>query len=288
MIFCTALWGLGFIAQKTSVGAVGPLTFVAFRYLGGALLILPLTILEFRRRAAAPTPRQWWLMVLIALIFFAGAWLQQAGIAFTSVTNAGFLTALYVLFVPLIAWALVRIRPHPALYAGVPLALGGIYFLNGGTLDAFNFGDLLMILGAIAWGFHVFLLGRVAAQTAMPFTISMVTFVVAGALAAVLAIGTEAPQLSGMQAAWVELAYITIFSTAIANTGQAIAQQYVPPSNAAIILSAESLFAALGGALLLGERLTTIGYVGAALVFAAILVVELGPSLRARRAEARG
>jgi drug/metabolite transporter (DMT)-like permease len=98
------------------------------------------------------------------------------------------------------------------------------------------------------------------------------------------AFATETPTLAAIGDGWIEILYAGICSTAIAFTLQAVAQQYVPPSNAAIILSAEGLFAAIGGALLLNERLSPIGYAGAALIFAAILVVELVPALRERRA----
>ena len=115
--------------------------------------------------------------------------------------------------------------------------------------------------------------------------ISAVSFLIVGVISLVFAFGIEVPDLSGIGDGWVQLLYAGVMSTAIAYTLQAIGQQHVPESNAAIILSAESLFAALGGALLLGERLTPIGYAGAALIFFAIILVEAVPALRTRRAQ---
>ena len=290
LLFCTALWGLAFVAQKSAMDTMGALTFSGLRFLIGGLLVLPLALREYRQRLAATgerlSRRQWLLILALSAVFFLGSWMQQVGLALTSVTNSGFLTALYVLFVPLIAFVLVRARPHPIIYLGVPLALIGIYYLNGGELNRFNSGDLLVVISALFWGMHVFLLGLLARQTGLPIFLSGLTFLFAGAVALSLAFVIETPSLSGISATWLQLGYAAIFSTAIAFTGQAIGQQYVPSANAAIILSAESLFAALGGAMLLGERLSLVGYAGAALIFLAIIMVETVPALQQRRADA--
>src|SRR5690606_25650160 len=162
-------------------------------------------------------------------------------------------------------------------------ALVGIYFLNGGGLDSFNSGDWLIVASAVFWAMHVILLGHVARMTGLPIFVSAVSFLVAGLAASAVALGIETPSLEAISAGWIEIAYAAVLSTAVGFTLQAIGQQHVPPANAAIILSAESLFAALGGAALLGERLPMIGYAGAALIFCAILLVEAIPALWARR-----
>jgi drug/metabolite transporter (DMT)-like permease len=267
--------------------SMGPLSFASVRYLLGGLVILPVALWEFRRKHANGfrfTTRQLLFILAMSVVFLLGSWLQQAGLATTTVTNGGFLTSLYVLFVPLIAFAVVRTRPHPVIYLGVPLALIGIYYLNGGGLDQFNFGDLLLIAGAAFWGAHVLMIGHIARETGLPIFISGVQFLIAGALASGLAFGLETPTFAGISAGWVEILYAGLLSTAVAFTLQAIGQQYVPPANAAIILSAESLFAALGGAVILGERLPLVGYAGATLIFFAILLVEAVPALQQRRA----
>jgi drug/metabolite transporter (DMT)-like permease len=120
--------------------------------------------------------------------------------------------------------------------------------------------------------------------TGLPFALSCVTFLVAGTLAAALSLPIESPTLANILPGWLEIAYAGILSTGLAFSLQAIGQQYLPEANAAVILSSESLFAALGGALFLGERLDVVGYAGAALIFFAILMVELVPALGRRRA----
>ncbi|HEV7275129.1 MAG TPA: DMT family transporter [Devosiaceae bacterium] len=290
LLGCTMFWGFAFVAQKSAMDSMGPLSFTGVRYLLGGLVILPIALWEYRRHhrrtGAGLAPRHWLLLLAMSTVFFLGSWLQQAGLAYTTVTNGGFLTSLYVLFVPLIAFLALRLRPHPVIYVGVPLALIGIYYLNGGHLDRFNTGDLLIVICAVFWALHVLLLGYLARLTGLPIFISGLSFLIAGTMASVLAFGLETPSLAGIAGGWIEILYAGVLSTAVAFTLQAVGQQYVPSANAAIILSAESLFAALGGAVVLGERLTPIGYAGAFLIFCAILLVETVPALQQRRATA--
>lgn len=283
LLICTMFWGFAFIAQKSAMDSMGPLTFAGVRFLIGGLLILPLALHELRRKAITLTRTHWFFILAMSTVFFLGSWLQQAGLATTTATNGGFLTGLYVFFVPLLGYLLFRTRPHPIVFAGVPLALVGIYYLNGGGLGSFNSGDWLIVGSATFWAMHVILLGHVARMTGLPIFVSAISFLVAGIAASAIALGTETPTIEAISAGWLEIAYAAVLSTAVGFTLQAIGQQHVPPANAAIILSAESLFAALGGAIILGERLPPIGYAGAALIFAAILLVEAIPPLWARR-----
>ncbi len=283
LLFCTILWGFAFIAQKSAMDSMGPLTFAGVRYLIGGLLVLPLALHERRRRPVQLTSKHWGLIIALSFVFLMGSWLQQAGLTLTTVTNAGFLTGLYVFFVPVLGYVLYRTRPHPIIFAGVPLALVGIYFLNGGGFASFNLGDLLVVVGAIFWALHVILLSEAARATNLPIFVSAFSFLFGGIAASGLALGLEAPTVDAIMGGWVEIAYAAVLSTAVAFTFQAIGQQHVPPANAAIILSAESLFAAIGGFIILGERLPMLGYAGAVLIFAAIVMVEAVPPLWARR-----
>ena len=283
LLFCTIFWGFAFIAQKSAMDSMGPLTFAGVRYLIGGLLVLPLALHERRRRPTQLTRKHWGLILAVSFVFLMGSWLQQAGLATTTVTNAGFLTGLYVFFVPLLGYILFRTRPHPIIFIGVPMALVGIYYLNGGGLGSFNFGDWLVVGSAVFWALHVILLSEAARATSLPIFVSAFSFLFGGIAASGLAMGLEAPTFDAVMGGWVEIAYAAILSTAVAFTFQAIGQQHVPPANAAIILSAESLFAALGGFIILGERLPMVGYAGATLIFAAILMVEAVPALWARR-----
>jgi drug/metabolite transporter (DMT)-like permease len=289
LVLCTFLWGMAFVFQKGAMQHMGPLTFTAIRYFIGAILVAPLAIAEYRRRIAiigAFTTRQWWQLVILLASFFAGVWAQQAALQTTTVTNGGFLTALYVIFTPIAGFFLFRHRPHPVVYAGAPLALIGIYLLTGADLTKLSPGDALLMLSAIFWAIQIAVLAPLVQETRMPVTLSLAAFVSCAILATIGIPIFEQPTWEGISSGWIEILYTGVMSTAVAFTLQAIGQQYVPPANAAIILSSESLFAALGGAIILGERLPLVGYAGAAIIFGAILLVELVPMAQARRSAA--
>ena len=286
LLITTSIWGLAFVAQKSAMDSMGPFTFAAARFLIGGVLIIPLALSEWNRRnakAAPLTARQWWLIAVLIAVFIAGSLFQQVGLQTTTVTNGGFLTGTYVFFTPLFAYLVYRTRPHIIIVICVPLALVGLYYLNGGQLDMFTAGDALILGCALCWGLQILLLGVVSKDTGLPIAISVASFLATGLVALPLAFALETPSLAGLSEGWVQIAYSAVLSTALAFTLQAIAQQHVPASNAAIILSSETLFAAIGGAILLGERLTPIGYFGATLMFVAIVAVEVIPPLTRRK-----
>ncbi|MCB1517001.1 MAG: DMT family transporter [Hyphomicrobiaceae bacterium] len=283
LAFATMLWGFAFIAQKNAMEYMGAFTFIGARYVLGGLVVLPLAIMEYRRAVRRPDWQGWAIIAAVSFNFLAGSWLQQTGLRLTTATNGGFLTGLYVFFVPLILLAAFRIRPHIMVWICAPLAMAGLYTLNGGRLDQLNVGDIYVVGSSFFWALHVLLLGYAARLTAMPIFVSAISFLSAGLLAGAGALMFEAPTLSAMSAGWIEIAYAGIFSTAIAFTLQAIGQMHVPSANAAIILSGEALFAAIGGAVVLGERLTPMGYLGAAMIFTAIVLVETVPAIAERR-----
>ncbi len=274
LLLATMFWGFAFIAQKSAATHMGALTFIGARYVLGGLCILPLALFEFQRRGLVLSARQWLLIGILSFNFFAASYLQQVGVQFTTVTNAGFLTGLYVFFVPLILLMGFGTAPHPIVWLCAPLALLGLFFLNGGRLDAMNTGDIIIIACAVFWGLHVLMLGWLARDTGLPVFVSCLSFLAAGTVAELGSFLFEVPNLAAISTGWVEIAYAGIFSTAIAFTLQAVGQVHVPPANAAIVLSGEALFAALGGAVLLGERLSLLGYLGAGLIFLAIVTVE--------------
>jgi drug/metabolite transporter (DMT)-like permease len=287
LLLCAVLWGMAFIAQKSAMQHMEPLTFAFVRYFLGAFLVTPLAIREYRRQRAkgiVVTTGQWWRIGVLSLAFFVGVWLQQAALLTTSVTNGGFLTSLYVILTPVVTYITMRTRPHPIVYLGAPLAMIGIYLLTGADVSKFTPGDIMLLFGAICWAVQVAMLGELVRETGLPVFISTINFYFTAIFAMLGAFAFEHPSLGAVGSGWIEILYSGVFSTGIAFTLQAIGQQYVPPANAAIILSSESLFAAIGGALLLNERLPPVGYAGAALIFIAIILVEAIPLLAARRA----
>lgn len=283
LIFATAIWGFAFIAQKSAMDNVEPLTFIGARYLLGGLIVAPLAWIEYKKRKQKLSSKEWAIILFLTINFFIGSWLQQWGLVSTSVTNGGFLTGLYVFFVPLILLFVFHTKPHKIVWFCVPLAMFGLFLLTGGSLDKINFGDWLIIFSAIFWAMHVLGLGYAARLSKMPIVVSCLPFLFAGLISSAGAIAFESPSIEGISATWVEIAYTGILSTAVAFTLQAVGQMHVPPANAAIILSGESLFAAIGGALVMGDRLIPLGYAGAFLILLSIVLVEGVPALRRRK-----
>lgn len=285
------IWGAAFVGQSAAMEHMGPFTFTGERFLLGALAVLPFAWVEGRR--AKPVPRKRFLALLgIGVVFFGGAASQQVGLLTTSVTNAGFLTALYVVMVPALAVIGAKLWPrfqapvefHGFVWPAAVLSLAGAFLLGGGQVDGLNTGDYLVILGAIFWAIQILALSAMAVGMGRPITIAFMQY----AVTAVLGLGAgfvfETPTLEGAIAIWPILLYTGIVSGGFAFTLQAVAQAHTPPADAAILVSMEGLFAAAFGALLLGERLGLVGWSGAVLLLAAALLVQLGPILKRSKA----
>jgi len=283
LLLAGAMWGMGFVAQSTAMEAIGPMLFIALRFLVAALSMLPAAIIEGRRTKRRLVASDWMNFAFIGVLLFAGMTAQQIGLETTTVTNSGFLTGLYVVMVPFISVLLFRQWPHPVVWPAALLALAGIWLLSGGAIDTLRPGDWLTILCAFFWALQVIAIGKGAAGAGRPVTLAVTQFAVCAALAFACAIPLERIDFGAISAAMPEILYAGIFSGGIAFTLQAIGQRYTTAPQAAIFLSSESVFAALFGAAFLGERIGTSGFVGCALIFLAILGVEILPAVLAGR-----
>ncbi|MGI9240482.1 MAG: DMT family transporter [Verrucomicrobiales bacterium] len=286
LLFAGAIWGMGFVAQSSAMNAIGPFLFIGLRFALATVVVLPFAMRE-ARCADHPLDRQGLTGLLwIGVILFLGMASQQTGLLTTTVTNSGFLTGLYVVFTPIIAVLFLRERPHAIVWPGALLALTGIFLLSGGNLSTLSSGDLLTILCAVFWAIQVILIGKFGKRTGRPLALSAIQFAVCAVLALAIAIVLEPFDWVAVRAASREILFAGIFSSGVAFTLQAVAQRHTTPSQAAIFLSSEALFAALFGALLLGERISGIGYIGCALILSAMLLVEIVPELRKKNREA--
>ena len=272
-----AVWGMGFVAQATAMDSVGPWTFTAAKFALAALSVLPFALIEKGRAETALTQGSWAAFAVIGLFLFLASITQQIGIVFTSVTNAGFLTGLYVVLTPILGLLFMRAYPHPIVWPAAIAAFAGIVLLSGGSLAGLNQGDVWMIVCAVFWAGQILLVGRYALSSGRPLALSCVQFAVCAGLSAIGALVLEAPSLDAMAGAWPEIVYGGLFSSGLAFTLQTIGQRHTTAAQAAIFLSSEALFAALFGAILLGERIGPSGLFGCALIFAAMLAVELVP-----------
>lgn len=281
LLFIAVIWGASFTVQKMGAVHVGALTFSAARFVLGAAVVAPVAWLEWKRSGGLQ-PGHWPGLIATGLALCGGAVLQQVGIGTTTVTNAGFLTGLYVPLVPMIGLLVQGIRPHWVVWPAALLSLFGTWMLSGGSAVDLAVGDLWVVASALFWACHVILVGRMALATGMPTTVALVQFVMAGLVSGVLAGAMEPVSLSGLQAAWFEIAFVGVLSVGLAFTLQSVAQRYANAADAAIILSAETVFSAVGGMLVLGERPDMLGVLGCAAIFAAMLAVQLVPQDAAR------
>ncbi len=287
LLLAAAIWGGGFVAQSTAMKAIGPFWFIGLRFVIAAVAVLPFMLFEARKARVKTAPRHLKLYLLTGLALFCGAATQQIGLQTTTVTNSSFITGLYVVIVPLIAVVFLRRSPHWIIWPGAIMAVSGIYMLSGGQLSALTTGDLLTVVCAVFWAGQITLAGITVSETGRPLTLSTAQFAVTGACALVVAIVAEPISWAAVWAAAPEILYVGIFSSGVAFSLQVIGQRYTTSSQAAIFLSSEALFGASLGALLLGETMPPLGYAGCALMFTAMLLVEVVPEITRRRASER-
>lgn len=283
LLVAAVIWGTAFVAQQTGMRDVGPFVFTGVRFLLGALVVAPFAWWEWRRlvRAGrAPDRRAIGGGVALGVLLFLGAILQQIGIAGTTVSNAGFLTALYVPLVPLIASLVLRERVHWAVWPGGLGCVVGTYLLGGGSLSALVAGDYWILVSVLFWACHVLLVGRVADRLGTAMGAACLQFLVCGLLGTLAGSVVEVVDLAAIERALPSIAYAGVLSAGVGFTLQVVAQRHTPPADAAILLSSEVLFAALAARLLLGEQLTAVQLTGGMLIFAAVLAVQLLPLWR--------
>jgi drug/metabolite transporter (DMT)-like permease len=283
LLLAAAIWGGGFVAQSTAMKAIGPFWFIGLRFAIAAIAVLPFMLLEARKAPVKTSPRHIKLYILTGLALFGGAATQQVGLQTTTVTNSSFITGLYVVFVPLIAVIFLRRSPHWIIWPGAIMAVTGIYLLAGGHLSALSVGDFLTVICAVFWAAQITLASMTVSETGRALTLSTAQFAITAICALAIAIAIEPISMTAITAAAPEILYVGIFSSGLAFVLQVIGQRYTTPSQAAIFLSSEALFGSLLGALLLGETIPPLGYAGCALMFTAMLVVELVPEIGRRR-----
>ncbi|APO75500.1 inner membrane transporter protein [Rhizobium etli 8C-3] len=285
LLIAAAIWGGGFVAQSTAMKAIGPFWFIGLRFTVATVAVLPFLFLEMRKASVKTTRRHLSCYGLIGLALFGGASTQQIGLQTTTVTNSSFITGLYVVFVPLIAVTFLRRPPHLIVWPASIMAVAGIYMLSGGQLSALSTGDGLTVVCAAFWAIQITLAGTTVAETGRPLMLSAGQFAVTAVAALIIAAFLEPISMEAILGAAPEILYVGVFSSGVAFVLQVIGQRYTTPSQAAIFLSCEALFGSALGALLLGETMPPLGYAGCALMFIAMLVVELVPELGKRRSQ---
>ncbi len=281
LLLTTAIiWGFAFVAQRVGMDYVGPFTFNGIRFAIGSLSLLPLVLMSREQRTATnkilPNPGLKTILfggAALGLALFSGASLQQIGLVYTTAGKAGFITGLYVIMVPVLGlfW---KQQPKIGTWIGAILAAIGLYFLSVTEQFTIEMGDLLVLIGAIFWAAHVLIVGWLSPRI-NPIKLAFSQYVACSILSLITASVVELITLSSIFEAAIPILYAGLLSVGIAYTLQVIAQRDAHPAHAAILLSLEAVFAAVGGWLILGEIISPRGLVGCGLMLAGMLLSQL-------------
>ncbi len=263
LLLVAVLWGSAFAAQRVAAQLGSVYLFNGARFLLAAVILTPFVI------GKAVQPGQWLWMSLAGSVLFIASSLQQYGLVTTTAGNAGFITAMYVVLVPLVLWAGWRERPGRWALLAVTLAAAGAFFLaTGGRFGALP-GDLLEAIAAVFWAMHVVVVGKYASRF-NPVAFSAGQLLVGSLLNLTVSAVWERPVWPLPLPLVEAIAYTAVFSLGMGYTLQIWGQRHTPPTHAAIILSMESVFSALAGWLVLGEKLLALQALGCALILAAV------------------
>jgi len=280
LLITAVIWGFAFVAQRAGMEYIGPFTYNGIRFALGTLVLFP--VMYWRNKVknrtdnitSAPKPITFWLAGIISgIVLFGGASLQQVGITQTTAGKAGFITGLYVIIVPIIG-IFKQQRAGKSLWAGALLAIIGMYLLSiTGNFELSN-GDFLVFLSAFLWAVHVQVIDHFSGCVDV-LKLAALQFSICSIASICVALITETITLRSIVQASVPILYGGILSVGIAYTLQVVAQQKAHPSHAAIILSLETVFAALGGWLMLDENLSARALAGCALMLAGMLIAQI-------------
>ena len=277
LLFLTAIiWGFAFVAQRVGAEFVGAFTFNGIRFLLGATSLIPV-ILIFEKEKFDKSRFIKTLVPSLAagVILFIASTLQQMGIEWTgSAGKAGFLTGLYIVLVPIIRFFMGK-KTSVLTFVGAIFALAGLFFLcmTGNELG-FGKGDVVLIIGAFFWAAHILVIDKFVKDIS-PLKFSMMQFVICGLLSIVFAFFTETIEISAIKSAGIPILYGGLMSVGVAYTCQIIGQKDADPTFASIVFSTESVFSAIGGAIILNEVMSGRGYVGCILIFIGIILSQL-------------
>jgi drug/metabolite transporter (DMT)-like permease len=269
LFLVAALWGSAFVAQRIAGQEGSVFLFNGARFLLGALVLLPFT----PRRGMLRRPQIFWMAAAGTILFVASA-LQQAGLQSTTAGNAGFITSLYVVLVPLILLAGWREQAHWQAWLAVLTAGAGAFFLSTAGRFEFRTGDALELIGALFWALHVVVLGKFASRF-NPLSFSLGQFVFGGALNLLVGAVFERPGVFTSGVLIGAVVYTAIVSVGIGYTLQVWAQRHTPPTDAALILSLEAVFAVLFGWLVLDEHLLPVQLLGCGLILSGVLMAQV-------------
>jgi len=272
LLISAIIWGFAFVAQRLGMQHIGPFTFNAIRFMIGGLFLIP--IIKFNKTKIPFNPKSTLKYSLISgMILFTASSLQQIGIVYTSAGNAGFITGLYVVFVPILGLLIGR-KTGPGMWLGVLFAAGGMYLLSATSNIAVSKGNFLVLISSFFWAIHVLAIDRFT-KVADPVRLACIQFLICSLSSFIIALITETILLKSVLAAFLPILYGGLISVGIGFTLQIIAQKKAHPAHASIILSLEAVFAFLGGIVILQEVLNGKRLIGCLLMLIGMLISQL-------------
>ena len=282
LLMTAIVWGTGFVAQRKAMEGMQPFVFIALRFFLGCLVLLPVLISRIPRTKSETKAAFDWKanvrkLVLPSLIcglfLFAGTSLQQLGIMTTSASKAGFLTAIYLVLVPVLGIFIGK-KVNLWVWIGVALAMAGVWLLSVGIEMNIQTGDILLIIGALFWALQILALDHYI-EKLDALGLAFGQFLTAAVFGTIVSLILESGPLVTNASAWWSLLYSGVVAVGIGFTLQVIGQSKVDPALASLILSLEAVFAVLGGMIFLGERLSSREWLGCAVMLAAVILVQL-------------
>lgn len=277
LLFVAAVWGGGFVAVKDALNTVTPMFLMALRFvLAAGILYLflfkwigKLTLSDLKKGS------------VVGVILFLAFSAQTVGLQYTTASKQGFLTATYVVMVPLLSWIIYRKMPGIKALIGSLITIAGIGLISfhGASSFALNIGDSLTLLCALLFAGHIISI-EFFAKDMNVIKLAFLQIAVAAVLFVITAFITEPIPVGLTSRSWFAIVYLAMFSTFMCFTVQTVAQKYTTSSHASIILSLESVFAAVFGVVLLKEHMSPVMLLGCGLIFVAILLVELNISFK--------
>ena len=283
LLIATLIWGSTFVAQSVGLDLIEPFTFQVGRTVLAVPFMIILLLIQNPKDflSSWKNPKLWKAGIPCGAALFAASGLQQMGMVHTDAGKSGFLTAMYIILVPLLGIFMKR-KPSKTIYISVVLAVAGLYLLSCVGVTTINRGDLMLLGCALAFAFQI-LFVEIFGKGLNGVQLNCAQCIVNGVLSAIVMLLFEEPNMEAITACWLPLMYAGILSMGVAFTLQIVGQKYLDSAPASIIMSLESVFAVLAGWLILGETMTTAETIGCVLMFAAVILSQIPIPLRKKQ-----
>lgn len=287
LLLITALiWGVAFVAQSVAMDSVKPWSFILYRFVIAGVLLLPLSYFSQKPYESSRIPEEgetkgssrtllWLSGAACGLFLGFASILQQMGLMYTTTGKAGFITALYIILVPILGLFFHQ-RPRKIIWIGALIAISGFYFIAIQAEGGFSIGkgDFLVLLSSFLYACQILTIDHVSGRV-NPVLLSNIEFLFAALVGGVGMLLFESLDLAALRAAIIPILYVGVLSSAVGYTLQNVAQRYTEPTVASLLMSMESVFSALAGWLILGQKMSFREIMGCSLVFIAVILVQL-------------